>query len=186
MDNTTLFQPSHLIVEGLGAPEPDAALAEHLQLFGWLVGDWEFDWSGYQPDGSIQTAKGEWHFAWVLGGRAIQDVWILPSRAEQEAHHLPVMEYGTAVRFYDPRIDAWRINWSGPLWGRAFTFVGRKEGNEIVMETTNEHGWPLRWIFSQMTDHTFHWRAIFSEDQEQTWRLQQEMVVRRVNHPHRI
>ena len=183
MNNVSFSHPSHLIVEGLGAAGPVPELAEQLNLFGWLVGDWEFDWTGYNLDGSTRMAKGEWHFAWILGGRAIQDVWIVPARSEQEAHNLPVMEYGTAVRFYDPLVDAWRVNWSGPLWGRAFTFLGKQVGDEIVMKTTNEHGWPLRWIFSHMTDHAFRWRALFSEDNEHTWHLQQEMAVRRVNRP---
>ena len=30
------------------------------------------------PAGTKHTERGEIHFGWVLEGRAIQDVWILP------------------------------------------------------------------------------------------------------------
>ena len=58
------------------APAPDRADA--MGLYGWLVGDWEMDAIIHVDDGSTKTGKGEIHFGFVLEGRAIQDVWILP------------------------------------------------------------------------------------------------------------
>ena len=50
-------------------------------LFGLFVGEWEFDWTGYDEDGDeTLTERGEWIFGWVLEGRAVQDVWIIPGR----------------------------------------------------------------------------------------------------------
>jgi uncharacterized protein len=65
------------VLAGLLASGPSPELAEKLQLFGQFIGDWEADWTGYQPDGIVsQEGTGEIHFAWVLSGLAIQDVWI--------------------------------------------------------------------------------------------------------------
>ena len=46
--------------------------------------------------------KGEVHFGWILDGTAIQDVWMGGHVGSQE-----VTLFGTTIRFYDPKIDAW-------------------------------------------------------------------------------
>jgi hypothetical protein len=150
-----------------------------MMLFGQLVGDWEFDYVGYKPDGSKINTKGEWHFGWVLEGRAVQDVWILYGVADPaKAGTASNLEYGTTVRFYDPKIDAWRVVWNGPMNGNQRTFIARKVGDEIVMEGKGD-GSMLRWIFSEIKSQSFHWRDLGSEDEGKTWRLQEEMFVRR-------
>ncbi|TIL41051.1 MAG: hypothetical protein E5Y87_03330, partial [Mesorhizobium sp.] len=61
------------------------------------------------------TGRGEVHFGWVLEGRAIQDVWILPARNTGAQSSLGKWSfYGTTLRVYDPGIDAWHIFWSDP------------------------------------------------------------------------
>src|SRR5262245_66503407 len=55
---------------------PDEELAGELELFGQFVGSWDVSVTNYDRDGSATTIPAEWHFAWALGGRAIQDVWM--------------------------------------------------------------------------------------------------------------
>ena len=43
-----------------------------------LAGDWTMDAVVHAEDGARHTGQGAIHFAFVLEGRAIQDVWILP------------------------------------------------------------------------------------------------------------
>src|SRR5215831_490759 len=50
--------------------------------YDWLIGDWEVEVHDYE-NGKQYVSHGEWHFSWVLEGRAIQDVWIVPTRAER-------------------------------------------------------------------------------------------------------
>ena len=53
--------------------------AEQLRLFDGFAGSWDTAWSGRAADGRALTARGEAHFGWVLGGRALQDLWIPPA-----------------------------------------------------------------------------------------------------------
>ncbi len=167
------------VLKGLLASGPHPELADKLQLFGQFIGDWEFDWTDYQPDGTPgQTGKGEIHFAWVLQGRVIQDVWIF--RLHKEGHQgLLVDEWGTTIRFYDPGIEAWRISWHGPVNHVVRTLTARPVGNEIWVEGSNPKGQPLRWMFSQITSQSFHWSNFVSEDGGQTWHIQQELEAHR-------
>src|SRR5690348_8351794 len=109
MSNSNLATNSCLSLEGLVAHGPEPELAEKMQLFGQFVGSWETDWVGYTPDGTRQTGSGEIHFGWVLEGRAVQDVWIFPSREERQSKGLPLDEYGTTIRFYDATLDGWQV-----------------------------------------------------------------------------
>ena len=69
-------------------PAPDRA--ENLELYGRFIGSWEMDAAVFDEDGRKQEGHGEIHFGWVLEGRAIQDVWILPGYF-----------HGTTLRSYD-------------------------------------------------------------------------------------
>ena len=69
------------LADALVADGPDPEHAEALMLFGQFVGESELDWTGYDEDGNeTLTERGEWIFGWVLEGRAVQDVWIIPGR----------------------------------------------------------------------------------------------------------
>ena len=171
---------SSAVLEGLFASGPHPDLAVQLQLFGQFVGDWDVDWTGYQPGSVVgQTGKGEIHCAWVLDGRAIQDVWIFPTRADLR-RGLPLDEWGSTLRCYNPSLDAWTISFLSPVNHTLRTLTARPMGKEIWVEGPNAKGQPLRWIFSQITSHSFHWSNFVSEDGGQSWRLQEELEAHRV------
>ena len=137
-------------IEGLVASGPASDLAEKLQLYGQFVGSWELDWKGTGPDGKPLEATGEWHFGWVLDGRAIQDVWIAPTCSEHNQSGRACGEYGSTLRIFDPAIDAWRIVWTAPVKAVVRTFVARQVGGEIVQEETGCPGKLTKWIFSKI------------------------------------
>lgn len=167
--------------QGLAANGPIEDRADKLMLFGQFVGDWDVDFTVYEPDGAKQTEKAEWHFGWVLEGRAVQDVWIVPRRSERD-HASPIKsDYGTTIRFYAPEIDAWRVVYVSPLQGDLLTFIAREVGDEIVLEGHDPDGSPMRWIFSNITAQSFNWRRVISPDGGKTWRLHKEMFVRRAD-----
>ena len=157
---------------------PDQDLADELELFGQFVGSWDVSVTNSKPDGSAITIPAEWHFAWALGGRAIQDVWIAPSRQARERDGSDG-EWGTTIRFYDPEIDAWRSTWLGPRHHVVMPFIARRIEDEIVLEGSFEEGVTTRWIFSDITSQSFSWRSVESRDGGATWTLHQQMKARR-------
>ena len=157
----------------------NAEIEKENNLFGLFVGEWEFDWYGYEQDMEAQHEKGEWIFSYVLEGRAIQDIWIIPERKRRNTGGLPKGEYGTTIRFYNDELKVWQVIWVGPLKNRFTIFEARKTGNEIVMEEMNNPNQKMRWIFSDMTDNSFKWRSVISENNGKTWTLSQEMIVKR-------
>ena len=148
-------------------PAPDRA--SKMGLYGWLIGRWNMDATVYVDDGSKHTGRGEIHFGWVLEGRAIQDVWILPG-----------IFYGTTLRIYDPGLDAWHILWSDPVRQFYRRQIGRARGKDIVQDGTDEAGTPVRWSFVDITPDSFRWLGERSPDGGTTWQLQAEFHVRRV------
>lgn len=157
----------------LFAGEPAQKHKHQLMLFGQFVGDWEFEGVGYDTDGTRTTDKGDIHFAWVLQGRAIQDLWI-----EREVSDNRPKVYGSTMRFYDPRIDAWRITWTEPNYGLVTSLIGRKVGDEIVLEGKDAKGKSIKWIFSQIKSNSFHWRG--EELERDGWTIYEELDARRI------
>ncbi|HMF56689.1 MAG TPA: hypothetical protein VK619_10130 [Pyrinomonadaceae bacterium] len=172
---------THTSIQGLVADSPIADRADKLMLFGQFVGDWEADFTVYGPEGTVQTEKAEWHWGWVLEGRATQDVWIIPRRSERDKISGVKSDYGTTIRFYDPEIDAWRVTYISPSNGDLLIFIAREIGDEIVLEGRHTEGSMMRWIFSKITPESFHWRRVTSSDGGMTWHLHKEMSVRRVH-----
>jgi hypothetical protein len=43
-----------------------------------------------------------------------------------------VKVYGTILRTYDPRIDAWHIQWTVPVTPSDFSMIGRRQGRDVV------------------------------------------------------
>jgi hypothetical protein len=145
-------------------PAPDRA--DKLALYGWLVGRWDMDGVVHLGNGKLE-ARGEIHAGWVLEGRAIQDVWILPGAF-----------YGTTLRVYDPALDAWHILWSDPLKQYYSRQLGRAWEASIVQVGCSDGGVRTRWSFTEITPSSFHWtgeRLTQGDD----WAIQAEFFARR-------
>jgi hypothetical protein len=164
------------LAEALHAASAYEPLAEQLRLFGQFVGAWDLEWHGLDRTSSPIVVSGELHFGWILDGRAVQDVWRVPvdgaDSAGMRAFH------GTTIRFYDPRIGAWRSTWIDPLNGRVRRFVGRPVGDSIVLDGLDAD--PLeRWSFRDITPDSFRWIGEQSTDGGRTWTVEDEMYARR-------
>ena len=155
-------------MKALHSEAPAADRASHLELYGWLIGDWVMDATVHRDDGTTFKGSGEIHFGWVLQGRAIQDVWILPG-----------VFYGTTLRIYDPGLGAWHILWSDPLRQFHARQIGRAQGNDIVQIGNNDAGAMLRWSFTDITPDSFRWLGERSHDDGKSWQLQADYRVRR-------
>lgn len=167
--------PDALIADG---PAPDRA--EAMGLYGWLIGSWDIEVFDHLPDGTTRRSLGEWHFAWALEGRAIQDVFIVPSRAERRAAAGPEgNRYGTTLRVYDPQLGAWHILWVNPVRQAIDRMIGRRRGNDIVQEGEDKNGQAIRWSFVDIAPDSFRWLGERSTDGGQGWRLEVEFRARR-------
>ena len=151
-------------------------------VYGWLVGSWELKVLHYKgTDVSLQNIWGEAHFGWVLEGRAIQDVWIMPRPSDrtQDSDRTNNM-YGTTLRIWDSAIQAWRIRWFNPVTGHEERQTGRKMGNEIVQIGARPDGTPTRWRFTEITADSFRWLGEALEPDGKTWKLEGEFRARRM------
>ena len=166
--------------EALQADGPSPELGDAAGVYGWLIGSWEADVIDHEENGSRHLSQGEWHFTWALEGRAIQDVWISPSRAGRAGAPKVRNRYGTTLRVYDPSLGAWRITWINPVSGAHNQLIGRKEGDDLVQDGRLEDGSLIRWSFREITPTSFRWLGERSTDEGRTWRLDAEFQVRRV------
>lgn len=169
-------------LEALDANGPASDRAGNMDLYGWLVGSWELDVTRFLDDGSTRRRPGEWHFGWVLEGRAIQDVWIVPPRGQERVGDAAknVNSYGTTLRTYDPKLDAWHVQWTDPVTQTFFNMIGRKDGDDIVQLGKGTGDNLIRWSFREITVNSFLWRGELATDQDATWRTNVEFQARRI------
>jgi hypothetical protein len=165
--NADLLGSSFVQVLHAAGPHPDRATG--LELYAFLVGRWRFGITTILDDETTHHGEGEIHAGWVLEGRAIQDVWILPG-----------VFYGSTLRVYDPGLDAWHILWSDPVRQYYTRQLGRARGRDIVQEGRNDAGDQVRWSFTDITANSFRWLGERSRDAGATWQLQAEFLARRV------
>jgi len=165
-----------MIAESLISPRPHPDIPASDRIFAPFIGSWDLRVTWYATGEIVRQEDGEWHFAWVLEGRAVQDVWIVPRR-ERRATAPDLYEYGTSVRFYDHALGAWRSTWIGPMHGMIRSFVARHIGGTVVLDTDPGQGDPMRWEFSDVTHDTFVWRNWLNRDGR--WMLQQDFMATR-------
>src|SRR5262249_45610440 len=120
------------------------------------------------------------HFSRVLEGRAVQDVWILPPRAQRTGPPDKMCNmYGTTLRLWDPVLEAWRITWINGVTGTRDELIGRGSGSDIVQIGTHANGTPIRWVFPEITSDSFHWIGEALAPDGQTWKLEAEFRAKR-------
>jgi hypothetical protein len=167
-------------MESLFAKERATDIPESSDLYGWLIGSWDLEIRNYWKDVAALGLKGEAHFSWVLEGRAVQDVWIMPRRADRDGRYEHgVNSYGTTLRVWDPGVQAWRVTWINPAQGARCELVGRRIGADIVQVGQFPDGTPIRWMFTEITKDSFRWTGEALDNDGKTWKLQGDFRARR-------
>jgi hypothetical protein len=171
----------HTALDATGrSPEiPDAA-----DLYGWLIGSWELDVRHYWVDVTAQRITGEAHFGWVLDGRAVQDVWIMPRRGARSGTLDVVNSYGTTLRVWDAAIQAWRVSWINPAQNQRADLIGRRSGSDIVQIGSRGDGTPIRWRFTDIAADSFRWIGESLQPDGDTWKLEGDFRARRISPRH--
>lgn len=176
---TDAAEPSRMFAEALVAESRSPEIAAHEDVYAKLLGAWDVRARDRTDSGTFQVTEGEWFFARTLEGRAVQDVWIAPSRANLRAgDSRSANRYGTSVRTFDPRTRTWQVTWFNPVTGAFDVLHTRMDGERIVQEGTQGNGRRLRWIFQEITDTSFHWTGE-AQLPDGNWRLEAEFFGRR-------
>jgi len=178
--HTGPLDPSSAAIDALAAVGPDKDRADGLRLFGQFVGSWDVEIAYLDVEGHLTEHRpAEWHFGWVLEGRAVQDVLFGPRAAERRRTGAPAREYGSTIRMYDPRNDVWHASWFAPVRGVVVHLAGGLDGDAIVLEGTELDGTRCRWVFSEITSDSFVWSGYEGASSNVQRPLVQRMKARR-------
>lgn len=136
-------------------------LPKEYDFFGELIGSWKIQYIDKKTD---VVLKGEWHFARVLDGMAIQDVIIIPS-----------YESGITLRVFNPNKKAWDVTYS--FVGRVIRLEANKHDDKIVLShIDNEY---RKWIFVKIEDDDFRWLDVSRNDGGE-WQVDFEIIAQRM------
>jgi hypothetical protein len=179
------------MLKALHAEAPASDRVTQMMLYGQFIGSWDgrilsesfhvdsngeviFDEAGGRHETTLEV-----HFGWALQGRAIQDVWIAPSRYPKKTT-APDQMYGTTLRVYDPQTDRWDITFIDPVTKQSYhRMTGHKVGNDIVQEYRSKEGKLSQWNFTEITNNSFHWMWRESMDNGKTWKIPAEFFLHR-------
>jgi hypothetical protein len=160
-----------------GGPHPD--LGAHADTYGRLIGSWSGELHNHMVGPTPEVASIEVHLGWALDGRAVQDVWITPSRADRAAGRTARLHwFGTTLRVFDAKSESWRALWWDPESALRIDIEGRRQGDDIVQLGTRG-GRPIRWTFSKITGESLLWQGHILEVDGVSWRLEVEVRLRR-------
>ena len=151
--------------------------AQAMGVYGQLTGKWKISITYISKENEKRFTSGEWEFGYALEGRAVIDVWQIPSRKDVETIGNSV-ECGLCVRVYDPVLELWKFTFHGPLYRATLNMLAYKIGNEIVQEMFAGRD-IVRWIFHDITKETFLWKSVRSTDGGNTWRIEQTVEAER-------
>jgi hypothetical protein len=170
-----------VLLDGLFASGPHPSLGEHAATYGRLIGSWAGEYRDFDRLGQVTSGEIEVHFAWVLQGLAVQDLWIAPSRAQRRAAGVPADRdtYGSTLRVFDAAIEAWRVVWHNPQKGVRVDLVGRRVGADVVQTGFYDNA-PIKWLFTKITEQSFFWQAFSLEADGVSWFEQTQFRLRRV------
>jgi hypothetical protein len=168
------------IQSALHAEASSPEIPEHDRIYDWLIGSWNARVVDYLHDGAPLESSGEWHFGWVLEGRAIQDVWISPPRNLRD-RNLPKVgnRYGTTIRVFNPENRQWVVTWINPVNGTHNLLLAKKIADNIVQEGRDSDGNIIRWVFTDIKEREFRWYGERSFDCGKTWKLEAEFFLER-------
>jgi hypothetical protein len=164
-------------IENLRAPNVHPGYEEKLHTFGQFIGVWDMDIQLFNKANQIVYHQpGVWMFSWILDGRAIQDVIVGPPKLDPANGERRI---GTTIRYYNETTKRWHITFMTPTGQIYIHLEGGPKGDAIVLEGKDTDGSTLRWMFTEITPQSFHWRGYTSPNNGKTWRLEQEMFAKR-------
>jgi hypothetical protein len=169
----------HDMALALLARGPHADIGNSHNIFMPFAGSWDIEVHDLEGDGARRVSQGEWHFAWVLEGRAMQDVLVVPRRADGR-NNLPAKanRCATALRLFDPAEGNWRVFAFNPVAGGCDLMRARMDGKNLLQIGANAQGRALRQTFTDIAGEAFSFRHEIA-DADGEWQLQAEYFAQR-------
>jgi hypothetical protein len=169
--------------EALAARGPHPEIAEKGDaIYAPFAGSWDVEVFDLEGDGARRVSRGEWHFAWVLEGRAMQDVLLVPPRGERRNGALAKgNRCAITLRVFDSANGMWRVHYFNPLDRSEETLVAQADNKAIVQTGNNAHGISLRQAFGDITPSSFAMRREVSNGG--FWKLESEYFAKRKSSP---
>ena len=156
---------SDLVADG-----PAAGIETELALFGRFVGPWRVQNALYsEQTGEWRHGDLVWTFAWVLGGRGVQDILVDNSGSA----------IGTTIRTWDESAG-WRVVWFCPRAAEHVVLSARETDADVQLDGVQADGRRVRWVFSAITGHSFAWDGWCSNDEGESWWHEQHMDAHRL------
>ncbi len=138
--------------EVLISAERSSLIPEELDYFRELIGSWKLDYVEERGTDRERHLTGEWHFARILEGLGIEDVFICPERDMRKGPEDG--EYGVTIRIYNVKTRMWDMIYT--CLGSISRFTGTRRDNSLIL--TNNGNQKNRWIFTNITADSFCWR----------------------------
>lgn len=173
------LEPRLDILGALAASGPHASFGDQSEIFERLVGSWDVEYMDILKDGRQQHRTGQFIVAWVLDGRAIEDVWIVfPAEPRQER------EVYADLRYFDSKTRSWPTVFIDPEHASMARFTGGTTSDGRIVLQTSDLGHPQnRWSFTDIGPDTCVFRDEFSSDGGESWKLQSEYHMTRRHGP---
>jgi hypothetical protein len=124
----------------------------------------------------------EFHQGWVLGGRAVQDVFIFAqpgTSAPGRVLPAAAATFGTTIRYCDPQTGLWHVRWIDPGNNQIAELVAKRVGDEIV-QIGMKDGIAIKWVFSDIAANSFVWRDHQLDRDGKSWVQREEYHLRRM------
>lgn len=159
------------MIRELQAVGPNPSLGAGAEALGRLVGSWDVEYGFISKDGKVAHGSGEYTAAWVMDGRAVQDIWTVEPREGRKDR-----EIYTTLHYIDPKSGTWYATFIDPEHASVARFSGATAGDDRVVILTHDFGdgKDNRWSFNDIRPDSFVFRDEQSRDGGKAWRLVEE------------
>ena len=143
-------------------------------LFDQLIGTWDVRYEYSDKKGNPKSNQGQVHYAWILGGKALQEIWSSNSDSKD------LRPFGTTINFYDLKHQRWTAVWIYPAEGMTMIMTGGEVNGSFVLSGHDQSGALQRWSTTSAGQRdSIVVRAEISNDDGKTWLPMEVSYLRR-------
>lgn len=161
------------LISELQAQGPHPSLGGGARSLARLVGNWSIAYSFHRKDGTVKHQTGSYFAAWVMDGRAIQDVWTVDphdGRTDREIY--------TTLHYLNPKSGTWYATFIDPEHASVARFTGKVGQDGRIVILTHDLGDKAdqtnRWSFIPSSANSLTFRDEQSSGDGKAWRLLEE------------